>query len=531
MENITNFIQLQIEKHNDIHTNHFCGAPRTHHKVVRFGETFLCKRLLQGHSLLCKSKSPFTLTTFVARLERATEAEKLWGGRFNSFVSDDLEELNRSITIDKKLYAEDIEGSKAYATSLLSINLLSKQECHSIIEGLEKIKLEWDLGTFLIKKSDEDIHTANERRLRELIGEPASKLHVGRSRNDQVVTDMKLWLRSNLRNVLQEVVDLIQVMVTRSASEIDVLMPGYTHLQRAQPVRWSHWLLSHAWSLKEDVDRLQDLLKRINVMPLGSGALAGNPFNIDREALAKSLGFTEPTKNSMHAVADRDFIAEFLFWCSLVGIHLSRLAEDLIIFSTKEFEYITVHDAFSTGSSLMPQKKNPDSLELIRGISGSIFGQCCGFMMTLKGLPSTYNKDLQSDKEAMFKAFEKLHSTIKVAKGTVSTMKLNSEKCRNSINYEMLATDVAYYLVKKNVPFREAHHIAGRVVADAELKKKSIDEMTVNELKSISEQFDDEVEKIWNFEHSVEQYQVTGGTSKNGVLYQICLFNKWIKNL
>jgi argininosuccinate lyase len=303
------------------------------------------------------------------------ENNKLWGGRFTESTDANLEKLNSSINFDKRMFAEDIEGSKAYASALEKINLLSEQETSLICDGLDKVKIEWEKNVFETKHGDEDIHTANERRLQEIIGEPASKLHVGRSRNDQVVTDMKLWLRTHLKELGNTVRSLIKVIVDRSSHEVDIMMPGYTHLQRAQPVRWSHYLLSHAWNLKKDCDRLDDILKLINVMPLGSGALAGNPFNVDRISLAKALGFDSVTKNSMHAVGDRDFIAEFLFWASMVGIHLSRLAEDLILYSSKEFEFVTIDDSYSTGSSLMPQKRNPDSLELIRGIGGSLFGQ------------------------------------------------------------------------------------------------------------------------------------------------------------
>ncbi|KAL1495049.1 hypothetical protein ABEB36_010530 [Hypothenemus hampei] len=413
------------------------------------------------------------------------ESHKLWGGRFSSETNPKLEKLNSSLHLDRRMYAEDIEGSKAYAVALEEIHLISNSEKEDICQGLDRIRIEWDKNEFITKNGEEDIHTTNERRLKELIGEPATKLHVGRSRNDQVVTDMKLWLKTNLATLKNAIRLLIDTIVTRSLKEIDVIMPGYTHLQRAQPIRWAHYLLSHAWSLKNDYDRLLNNFQLLDVMPLGSGALAGNPFNIDRLKLAENLHFSQITPNSMQAVSDRDFIADFLFWASMVGIHLSRLAEDFIIFSSKEFEFVTIDESFSTGSSLMPQKRNPDSLELIRGIGGGLFGQCCSFMMVLKSLPSTYNKDLQSDKEAMFTTFDKLTSILEVTTGTVKTLKVNSEKCRSALSYEMLATDVAYYLVRKGVPFRTAHHIAGRVVAEAEEKNVNICDLTLEELRSI----------------------------------------------
>ncbi|XP_019866389.2 argininosuccinate lyase [Aethina tumida] len=456
-------------------------------------------------------------------------ASKLWGGRFTQSTNPALEKLNASIGLDKRMYSEDIQGSQAYAQALLKIDLLTEKEAISICQGLEKVKIEWDNEEFLIKDGDEDIHTANERRLKELIGEPATKLHVGRSRNDQVVTDMKLWLKKNLECLSRKLKDLIVEIVNRSSHEIDIIMPGYTHLQRAQPVRWSHYLLSHAWSLKKDCDRLKDILKLVNVMPLGSGALAGNPFHIDRLQLAASLYFDDITRNSMQAVSDRDFIAEFLFWASMVGIHLSRLAEDLIIYSSKEFEFITIADSYSTGSSLMPQKRNPDSLELIRGIGGGLFGQCCSFMMVLKSLPSTYNKDLQSDKEVMFSTYDKLKSILEVATGTVKTLKVNQGKCKAALSFEMLATDVAYYLVRKGVPFREAHHIAGKVVSEAEKKEVNICDLTLEELKEISSHFSVDIGKVWNYENSIEQYQAIGGTAKQSVLRQLDELYDWLK--
>ncbi|KAG5898616.1 hypothetical protein JTB14_020992 [Gonioctena quinquepunctata] len=455
---------------------------------------------------------------------------KLWGGRFSESTSASLEKLNSSIALDRRMYSEDIDGSKAYAEALRKIDLLTSKETEDICRGLDTVKDEWKSGTFEIKNGDEDIHTANERRLKEIIGEPATKLHVGRSRNDQVATDMKLWLMSNSITLKEGLKNLISKTVSRASQELDVIMPGYTHLQRAQPVRWSHFLLSHVWSLKNDCDKLDYIRKQTSSMPLGSGALAGNPFNIDRISLASSLKFDDITSNSMQAVSDRDFIAEFLFWASMVGIHLSRLAEDLILFSSKEFGFINLSDAFSTGSSLMPQKRNPDSLELIRGIGGSMFGECCAFMMVLKSLPSTYNKDLQGDKDAMFKTFDKLKSILDVASGTIQTLRVNPEKCKSALSLEMLATDVAYYLVRKGIPFREAHHLAGQVVSASEKKKVGLSVLSLEELKLISPHFDEDIEKVWNYENSIEQYQAPGGTAKSSVEEQIRKLEIFLKD-
>ncbi|KAI4461512.1 argininosuccinate lyase [Holotrichia oblita] len=454
--------------------------------------------------------------------------QKLWGGRFTNPIDSALEQLNASIQVDKRMYSEDINGSKAYCRVLILCKLLSEEEGNLICEGLDKIETEWRENLFVIKDNDEDIHTANERRLKELIGDVAAKLHTGRSRNDQVNTDMRLWLRSALSALEQLLKELVKIMVDRSYEEIDITMAGYTHLQRAQPVRWSHFLLSHAWNFKSDADKLDTIYKTTNVMSLGSGALAGNPFCIDRIKLAQDLGFEAITQNSMQAVGDRDFIAEFLFWSSLTGIHLSRLAEDLIIFSSKEFNFIEISDTFSTGSSLMPQKKNADSLELVRGIAGSLFGHCSSLMMTLKGLPSTYNKDLQNDKDIMFSAFDKLVSVLNVICGTIKTLKVNSNECRNALSFDMLATDLAYYLVRKGVSFRNAHHDVGKAIAIAEKRNICISDLTLEELQSINEHFQADAVNVWNYEASIEQYQTIGGTSRNSVIAQVDILKKWL---
>jgi len=360
------------------------------------------------------------------------------------------------------MYQEDILGSQVYAQALEKAKLISADECMKIVNGLNAVLLEWDQNIFEIK-GDEDIHSANERRLKELIGsEIGGKLHTGRSRNDQVATDMRLWLMGayiELHNIL---VHLIRSIVRRAESELDVIFPGYTHLQRAQPVLWSHWLLSYAQFFREDLDYLKFVLKKVKVCPLGSGALAGNPFGVDREWIAQKLGFDSASANSMQSVSDRDFIVHFQQWASLCAIHCSRIAEDLIIYSTKEFNFVSLSDAYSTGSSIMPQKKNADSLELIRGKSGRILGNHFGFQVSLKGLCSTYNKDLQNDKESMFDTYDTISKLLKILAGTIMTLSLNRDKCLAALSSDMLSTDVAYYLVKKkNLPFRDAHELAG----------------------------------------------------------------------
>ncbi|KAL8584782.1 hypothetical protein ACOMHN_035701 [Nucella lapillus] len=433
-----------------------------------------------------------------------------------------------------RAYVKAIEkvgiGSQAYVKAIEKVGIVTTKERDSILKGLDEVKWEWKSGSFELKSGDEDIHTANERRLKELIGATAGKLHTGRSRNDQVSTDMRLWLGEALLTLRGHLVSLIKVICGRAETEIEVLMPGYTHLQRAQPIRWSHWVLSYGWMLQRDVLRLDQLRQRVMVLPLGSGALAGNPFGVDRKFLQSELDMQDFTKNSLDAVSDRDFVAEFLFWASLLSVHLSRWAEDLILYCTKEFAFVTLSDAYSTGSSLMPQKKNADSLELIRGKSGRVYGNCCGFMMSLKGIPSTYNKDLQEDKEAMFDTYDTLTGVVQVATGVLSTLKIHPEAMQNALSADMLATDLAYYLVRKGVAFREAHSKAGECVALAEKKGCSLSDLTPSDLKSVHHHFGEDVSSVWNYRHSVDQYTAAGGTGLTSVQQQISDLHSWLNH-
>ncbi|XP_070773254.1 argininosuccinate lyase isoform X2 [Enoplosus armatus] len=457
-----------------------------------------------------------------------TEGSKLWGGRFVGETDPIMAKFNASIAYDQRMWDADIRGSKAYVKALEKAELVTTDEMNQILHGLDQIYKEWSTGVFVIKLGDEDIHTANERRLK-LIGAPAGKLHTGRSRNDQVVTDMRLWLRDAISTLTDNALQLTSTMVERAAAEIDVLFPGYTHMQRAQPIRWSHWILSHAVALSRDVDRLQEIKKRVNVLPLGSGAIAGTPFDIDRELLQKELEFDGISLNSMDATGQRDFVVEFLFWASLCLTHLSKMAEDLMLYSTKEFSFIALSDAYSTGSSLMPQKKNADSLELIRSKAGHVFGSCAGFMMTLKGLPSTYNKDLQEDKEAMFDCYDTVHAVLQVTTGVMSTLKINQSVMEAALSPDMLATDLAYYLVRKGVPFREAHGISGKAVFAAESKNILLSQLTVDDLSAFSPLFGSDVSSVWDYRSSVEQYSTSGGTAKSSVAAQVEHLRNWVK--
>ncbi|ETS60129.1 hypothetical protein PaG_05664 [Moesziomyces aphidis] len=456
---------------------------------------------------------------------------KLWGGRFTGKNDPLLFAYNESLSYDKRMHAQDIRGSQAYARALVKTGVLNEQERDEIVAGLEKVGQEWKNGTFAIHPDDEDIHTANERRLTELIGSVGGKLHTGRSRNDQVATDMRLWLIDEVKAIEGYLSDLIQVMIARAREEVDALMPGYTHLQRAQPIRWSHLLLSHATYFASDLARLRDLQPRISVLPLGSGPLAGNPFaGLDRDAIAADLGFQTVGPNSMNSVSDRDFVVEYLMWASLTAVHLSKMAEDFIIYSTSEFGFMQLSDAYSTGSSIMPQKKNPDSLELLRGKAGRIFGQMSGFMMSLKGIPSTYNKDLQEDKEPLFDAVDTTKDGLQIATGVISTLNIFPDKMKAALTPDMLATDLAEYLVRKGIPFRETHHISGSAVRLSEQKGCLLSELTLDDLKSLSDKFGDDVMQVWSFEQSVERRDAKGGTSKRAVLEQCDTLQKMLSS-
>uniref|UniRef100_A0A8C9JKJ2 Argininosuccinate lyase n=1 Tax=Panthera tigris altaica TaxID=74533 RepID=A0A8C9JKJ2_PANTA len=431
----------------------------------------------------------------------ASESGKLWGGRFVGAVDPIMEKFNSSIAYDRHLWEVDVQGSKAYSRGLEKAGLLTKAEMDQILHGLDKVAEEWAQGTFKLSPNDEDIHTANERRLKELIGETAGKLHTGRSRNDQVVTDLRLWMRQNCSKLSALLWELIRTMVDRAEAERDVLFPGYTHLQRAQPTGWSHWILSHAVALTRDSERLLEVQKRVNVLPLGSGAIAGNPLGVDRELLQAELNFGAITLNSMDATSERDFVAEFLFWASLCMTHLSRMAEDLILYGTKEFGFVQLSDAYSTGSSLMPQKKNPDSLELIRSKAGRVFGR--------------------EDKEAVFEVSDTMSAVLQVATGVISTLQIHRENMARALSPDMLATDLAYYLVRKGMPFRQAHEASGKAVFMAETKGVALNQLSLKELQTISPLFSGDVSHVWDYGHSVEQYAALGGTARASVDWQI----------
>jgi len=445
----------------------------------------------------------------------------LWGGRFEGATDEQMRAFNDSIHFDIRLWAADITGSEAYARALTRAGILTPAERDALLDGLRQIRAEFEAGQFTVQPADEDIHSAVERRLGELVGEVAGKLHTGRSRNDQVATDTRLWLRGELVGLETGLRRCLQAIIARAEENLDVLMAGFTHLQQAQPVRFSHWLLSYGWKLARDLDRLRRVAEAVNVLPLGSGALSGNPLGIDRAALAAELGFAALSPNSMDAVADRDYILDFLHWAALTQLHLSALAEDLILYSTAEFGYVEIADAYSTGSSLMPQKKNPDSLELIRGKTGRVVGRLTGLLTTLKGLPATYNKDLQEDKEALFDAVDTLALTLPIMASVIQTLTVNRERMYNAMSSHLLATELADYLVAKGMPFRQAHDAVGKVVRLAMEAGQPLWSLPLAAYRSVSPLFERDVHEWLDFERAVERRSGPGGTARASVLAQI----------
>jgi argininosuccinate lyase len=445
----------------------------------------------------------------------------LWGGRFVEGTDELLRRLGDSIEFDRRMYAADIRGSIAYAAELARSGLITGQECDQLIEGLGQVEDEFDAGAFQIQPGDEDVHTAVERRLGELVGPVAGKLHTGRSRNDQVATDLRLYLLDEIGALHEALTNLQAAIIEKAEAHPDAIMPGYTHVQPAQPVLFSHWLMAYFWKFQRDRKRLLDVAKRTRVCPLGAGALAGNPFGIDRQELAACLGFTGVAQNSIDAVSDRDFVVEFLAWAALVQVHLSNLAEDLIVWASREFGFVEVAEAYSTGSSIMPQKKNPDSLELMRGKTGRVVGHLTGLLTTLKGSSSSYSKDLQEDKEALFDVIDTLKMELPIAAGVVRTLKVNTDRMQNTLDDGLLATDLADYLVRKGVPFRESHHLVGQAVRRAEKLRMSLRRLSVEEYRAIHPSFAEDVYRVFNFRHSVEARDTEGGTAPSAVHVQI----------
>lgn len=451
---------------------------------------------------------------------------KLWGGRFTGKMDPQAWEFEASIGFDHRMGRQDVRGSLAWAEALCTVGILSQSEYDEIVSGLQAIDSELANEEFVFHSSDEDIHTAVERRLGELIGAAAGKLHTGRSRNDQVATDLRLWLMDGLPDVSLALAALQQALLSRAERDLGIIMPGYTHLQRAQAILLSHWWLSFFWPLQRDRQRLAQLMERISILPLGSGALAGVPYPIDRTLLSEALGFAAPGPNSLDSVSDRDFAAEFLFIAALIGVHLSKLSEAVALFTTAEFGFFELSDAYATGSSLMPQKKNPDPFELARGKAGALIGRLTGFLSTLKALPSIYDKDLQEDKIPLFDTYDSLVLMLPVLAGAVNTLAVNPNRMRQAVDPELMATDLADYLVGKGLPFRKAHTLAGKAVVLAQSAAKPLDTLTLEEFRSLDIEadpalFDPEVYAVFDPARSIARRSAIGGTASDAVLKQI----------
>lgn len=445
----------------------------------------------------------------------------LWGGRFTQKMDPAAWGLNQSLPVDCRLATQDVEGSLVWAAALHQAGALSDDEYKKISAGLKIIQDEFTSQIFSSQPEDEDIHTAVERRLTELIGPAAGRLHTGRSRNDQVATDFRLWVLQTIPVIDAAIAGLQAVLIAQAEAAQETLMPGYTHLQRAQPVLLSHWWLAHFWPLQRDRERLAQLAGRCAVLPLGSGALAGTSVAVDRLVLAKALGFSIPSPNSIDAVSDRDFAAEFLFYAALCGIHLSKLSEQVVIFASAEFGFFELADSFSTGSSLMPQKKNPDVFELTRGKSGVLIGQLTGLLATLKSLPSTYDKDLQEDKAPLFAAADLLLLVLPVMAGALQSIQVHGDRMREAIDSTMMTTDLADYLVNKGIPFRETHVLVGKIVRLAIDKDVDLAELPVEDYQAVCPQFEEDVYRVFDPLESVKLRNVLGGTAPEAVKNQL----------
>lgn len=450
--------------------------------------------------------------------------DKLWGGRFTKATDKLVEEYTASIGFDQHLAEEDIEGSLAHAQMLAECGIITPEEGERIKEGLLKIRERLQKGELTFSVAHEDIHMNIEKLLIDEIGPVGGKLHTGRSRNDQVATDMHLYLRKKTNHLIQLISRVQEALVKQAEAHITTIMPGYTHLQRAQPISFAHHLLAYFWMFERDKGRLKDSLKRINWSPLGAGALAGTTFPIDRKRTAELLGFETIYPNSLDAVSDRDFILEFLACASILIMHISRLSEELVIWSSQEFQFVELDDAFCTGSSIMPQKKNPDVPELLRAKTGRIYGHLIGLLTVLKGLPLAYNKDMQEDKEGMLDTVATLEGALQLLAPMLATMQVNKDRMNQAVREDYSnATDIADYLAAKGLPFRQAHEVVGRLVLYAIQNKKYLLDLKLEEFKQFSPLFEEDVFQVLQPEEVVKARNSAGGTSFEQVKEQLKL--------
>jgi argininosuccinate lyase len=449
-------------------------------------------------------------------------SEKAWGGRFEEEPAELAARFSASVDVDKRLAAHDIRGSQAHARMLAARGILSADDAEKICAGLAQIAGEIERGELAWDVRREDVHMNVEAVLTERIGAPGARLHTGRSRNDQIATDMRMWTRDACGETMARVDQLQQVLAVQARAHVDVLLPGYTHLQRAQPVRLAHHLLAWTEMLDRDRGRLEDAARRMNECPLGSGALAATTFPLDREQTARELGFARPTRNSLDATADRDFLVETLAALANCAVHLSRIAEELVLWSTQEFGFMQMSDAFTTGSSMMPQKKNPDMAELVRGKTGRVIGDLVTMLVLLKGLPLAYNRDLQEDKPPIFDAFDTVNACLDIMAGAIAAATFHEGAMRAALAQGFLdATEVADYLAERGVPFRDAHHVAGRLVARALREGKVLAQLTLEEFQAEQPSFAADIYPALDPETMVERRNVYGGPARQQVLHQL----------
>ncbi len=454
--------------------------------------------------------------------EQAHENDALWGGRFEDAPAEFTQEFGASLPVDKRMWESDIAGSKAHAKMLAKQGIISEKDAEDIRSGLDDIARQIEDGSFDFEIEDEDIHMSIERNLTEAIGAAGGRLHTGRSRNDQVATDTRLHSKKLARGLMHQLLDIRGALLEVATREFGVVMPGYTHMQKAQPVLFSHHMLAYYWMFTRDFVRVRAAYDAADVLPLGSAALAGTTYPLDRDFVADELGFSEVSKNSMDAVSDRDFLLDLTYACSVAMMHLSRMCEEFIYWSSNEFQFIRLSDAYSTGSSIMPQKKNPDFAELIRGKTGRVYGDLMGLLTTLKGLPLAYNKDMQEDKEGVFDAVDTLSDSLVVMTGMIRTMTVNADAMRKGAHGGfMAATDLADYLVGKGMPFRDAHAVVGRLVLECEKQGKTLQELSVDELKQADPLFDAGALDAVDIDKIVARRITAGGTGHDAVKVQL----------
>ena len=454
---------------------------------------------------------------------------KLWGGRFKSGVNELVNTFNASISLDSRMYKEDIIGSLAHVKMLGRQGIISSKDSEKIVNGLNEILKRIENGVIDIDNASEDIHSFIESTLTYYIGDEGKKLHTGRSRNDQVALDTKLYVKKYLIVVANQVLNLQTVMLNKAKENINTIMPGYTHMQKAQPITFAHHIMAYAEMLKRDYGRLLDCYDRMNEMPLGSGALATSTYPIDRNFVSNELGFNNPTINSIDSVSDRDYAIEALSALSLIMMHLSRFSEEVILWCTDEFNFVELDDAYSTGSSIMPQKKNPDVAELVRGKTGRVYGDLMTLLTVMKGIPLAYNKDMQEDKESLFDGLDTVLLSIQTFTGMLDTMKIKKDVMKKAASGGFTnATDVADYLVKKGEAFRNAHEIVGKIVLYCIDENKAIDDLSLDEFKSFSPFFEEDVYKAIDLITCVEERSVMGGPSSSSVQSQISLLENFI---